>query len=103
MIRVSVLYPNCAGSTFDMEYYREVHIPMVKAKLGSACLAVSVDHGMSGADAGSKPDFLALSHLTFESVSTFQEAFGPNAGAIMADIPNYTNSQPVIQISDVIC
>ncbi len=27
--------------------------------------------------------------------------FGPHAQAIMADIPNYTDIQPVIQISDV--
>jgi uncharacterized protein (TIGR02118 family) len=42
-----------------------------------------------------------MGHLYFDSVAEFQASFGPHAEAIMADIPNYTNVQPVIQISDV--
>jgi len=34
-------------------------------------------------------------------VEAFQAAFGPHAKEIMADIPNYTSVQPVIQISEV--
>ncbi len=37
----------------------------------------------------------------FESVEDFQTSFGPKAGTIMADIPNYTDVAPVIQISNV--
>jgi uncharacterized protein (TIGR02118 family) len=42
-----------------------------------------------------------LGHLLFESLEAFQASFGPHAQAIMADIPNYTNTQPTIQISEV--
>jgi uncharacterized protein (TIGR02118 family) len=42
-----------------------------------------------------------MGHLYFDSVEAFQAAFGPHAPAIMADIPNYTDIQPVIQISEV--
>jgi uncharacterized protein (TIGR02118 family) len=42
-----------------------------------------------------------LAHLAFDSVDAFQAAFGPHAAAIMGDIPNYTNVQPVVQISEV--
>ena len=31
----------------------------------------------------------------------FQDAFEPHAEALMADIPNYTNIQPTIQINEV--
>jgi hypothetical protein len=34
-------------------------------------------------------------------VESFQISFGPHAGEIMADIPNYTNAEPVIQISEI--
>jgi hypothetical protein len=37
MIKVSVLYPDGPGATFDMGYYLNRHIPMVRAKLGAAC------------------------------------------------------------------
>ncbi|MEK7216186.1 MAG: EthD family reductase [Chloroflexota bacterium] len=37
----------------------------------------------------------------FKSLQDFQQAFGPHAGELMADIPNFTNIEPVIQISDI--
>jgi uncharacterized protein (TIGR02118 family) len=42
-----------------------------------------------------------MGHLYFDSVEAFQAAFSPHAGAIMGDIPNYTNVQPTIQVSEV--
>ena len=40
--------------------------------------------------------------LPCESVEAFQSGFGPHANEIMADIPNYTDLTPIIQISDVV-
>jgi uncharacterized protein (TIGR02118 family) len=101
MIKVSVLYANQEGSKFDMNYYCKTHIPMVQEKLGTACKGAAVEQGVSGATPGSRPAFIAMGHLYFDSVADFQAAFGPHAGAIMADIPNYTDIQPTIQISEV--
>jgi len=101
MIKVSVLYPNNEGSKFDMSYYCSSHIPMVQEKLGAACRGVAVEQGMAGATPGSRPAFVAMGHLYFDSVAAFQSAFGPHANHIMADIPNYTDIQPTIQISEV--
>jgi uncharacterized protein (TIGR02118 family) len=56
---------------------------------------------MSGANPGSRPGFVAMGHLYFDSVEAFQTAFGPHAQVIMADIPNYTDIEPTIQISEV--
>ena len=101
MISVTVLYPNEEGKKFDMEYYCKKHIPMVQQKLGAACKRVAVDQGLGGAEPGSKAAYIAIVHLYFDSVETFQAAFGPNAEAIMADTPNYTSIQPTMQISVV--
>lgn len=101
MIKVSVFYPKHEGSTFDMKYYCERHIPMVRSKLGTACTGAAVEEGLAGAAPGSPPAFAALGHLYFESAESFQAAFGPHAEAIIGDIPNYTNVQPTIQISQV--
>jgi hypothetical protein len=35
-------------------------------------------------------------------MDAFQTGFGPHTKEIMADIPNYTNQKPVIQISEVL-
>ena len=50
---------------------------------------------------GSPPIYHVMIHMLFDSVEAFQGAFGPNAEAIMGDIPNYTDLQPKIQISEV--
>jgi len=101
MIKVSVLYPNNEGSKFDMSYYCNSHMPMVQQKLGTACKGVAVEQGVSGPTAGSRPAFVAMGHLYFDSAADFQAAFGPHAKNIMADIPNYTDIEPNIQVSEV--
>ena len=101
MIKVSVLYPNNEGSKFDMDYYCDSHIPMVQQKLGTAVKEVAVEQGLGGAEPGSRPTYVTMGHLYFESVDAFRAAFGPHAEAIMGDIPNYTDIQPTMQISEV--
>lgn len=102
MIKVSVIYPNTEGCRFDFGYYCTKHMPMVKDKLGDACQGIAVDRGIAGGAPGSRPAYVAMAHLFFDSTDAFQQAFGPHAAAILADIPNYTDVQPVIQISEVL-
>ncbi len=102
MIKVSILYPNDAGCSFDFGYYSTSHMPMVKEKMAGACSHFTIDKGLAGGAPGSPPAYVAMGHLFFESVDAFASAFGPHAGAIAADIPNYTNVKPTVQISDVL-
>ena len=102
MIKVSVFYPNNDGARFDMDYYRDRHMPMVQARLGAACKGIAVEHGLAGATRGSRPQFIAMGHVYFESLEEFEASFGKHAGEFVADIPNYTDVQPVIQISGVV-
>lgn len=101
MIKVSVLYPNSDDCTFDMTYYCDKHIPMVKELCGDACKGVAVEQGLGGAEPGSPATYVAMGHLLFDSVGGFQAAFGPHAAEIMGDISNYTNTTPTVQISEI--
>ena len=101
MIKVSVLYPNGPNVSFDMDYYCETHIPLVAELLGDALKGGQADEGLAGGEEGAPAPFAAIGHLLFDSVEDFQESFGPNAGKILGDLPNFTNSEPVIQISEV--
>ena len=101
MIKVSVFYPNEEGKRFDMGYYCNKHIPLVQQILGAACKRVAVEQGLGGAESGSRATYVAMGHLYFDSVEAFQTAFGPHAEAIMGDIPNYTDTQPTVQLSEV--
>lgn len=101
MIKVSVMYPYVEGATFDLDYYVGKHMPMLRQKLGSACKRYEVDQGLAGGAPGSQPTYTASAHLLFESLEAFQAAFAPHAAGLMADVPNYTNIEPVIQISEI--
>jgi uncharacterized protein (TIGR02118 family) len=101
MVKVSVLYPNRASTKFDMAYYLNHHIPLVRRLVGSALKGVSVEQGISGEEPGSPAPYATTCHLLFDSVLTYQTSFGPHAQEIVAGIPKYTNSEPVIQIGEV--
>jgi uncharacterized protein (TIGR02118 family) len=76
-------------------------MPLVQKLLGQALKGVSVEQGISGGQSGSPPAYTAMGHLLFDSVEAFQSSFGPHAQEIMADIPKYTNIEPMIQISEI--
>ena len=101
MVKVSVLYPNEEGKTFDMSYYCDKHVPMVRQLLGASCTNAAVEHGIAGGTPGSKATYIAMGHLYFDKVDDFISSFTPHANTIMGDIPNFTDTTPVIQISEV--
>ncbi len=101
MIKVSVMYPNLSGARFDHAYYRDKHMPLVQARMGAACRFYTVDVGLAGGAPGEPATYVAMGHIFSDSVEAFQAGFGPHVKEIMADIPNYTDIQPQIQISQV--
>jgi uncharacterized protein (TIGR02118 family) len=100
MVKVSVLYPH--QDTFNMDYYLNNHIPMLRQKLGAACKGVAVEQGLSGGVEGSRPTYAAMEHLLFDSVESFRAAFVPHAETIIADIRKYSTVRPVVQISEIV-
>ena len=101
MIKVSVMYPYRADAKFDMDYYCDSHMPLVQRTLRPALKGLAVDRGLEGGAPGSMPAYVAVCHLLFDSVAQYQAAFERSAGAILSDIPNYTDIEPVLQISEV--
>lgn len=101
MIKVSVMYPNTPGARFNHEYYRDNHMPLVKARMGETCKFYTVDKGLSGGAPGSPATYIGMCHIFSDSVESFQAGFGPHAAEILGDIPNYTDLAPVMQISEV--
>lgn len=101
MIKVTVMYPNSSDANFDLEYYCNTHLPMVEELLGDTLKGSNVDFGLAGGSPDEMAPFIAIGHLVFNSVDSFQNTFGPNAEKILADLPNYTNIQPQIQISEI--
>lgn len=102
MIKVTVMYPNAPDTRFDHAYYRDSHMPMVKSRMGEHCKSYAVDKGLAGGAPGVPAPYVAMGHLFCDSIEAFQAGFGPHTAEIMGDIPNYTNSTPLIQVSEVV-
>ena len=102
MIKVSVMYANKPGARFDHVYYRDKHMPLVRDRMGPSCLFYTVDKGLAGGSPGEAPTYIAMCHIYCDSVESFQAGFGPRAKEILADIPNYTDLSPTVQISEVV-
>lgn len=101
-IKVSVIYPNSESKNFDMDYYCNTHLPMVSGLLGDALKGASAEKGIGSAAPGSEAPFAAVGTMYFNSVEDFGSSFGPNAEKIMQDLPNFTNIEPMVQISEVL-
>ena len=102
MIKVSIIYPNDEGKTFDMDYYSQKHMPMLESLFGDALKLLEIDKGISSRTPDEPIPYLAIGHLYFDKLSDYQNSFGPNAEKILSDIPNYTNIRPVVLISEVV-
>lgn len=102
MIKVSVMYPNKPGARFDHVYYREVHMPMVKQKMGDGCKYYTIQKGLSGGAPGTPAPYICVGDVFCDSVEAFQGAFASHATQIMADVPNYTDLVPVLQVSEIV-
>lgn len=102
MIKVSVMYPNKQGARFDHAYYRDKHMPLLKARMGDACRYYTVDKGISGGAPAEAATYVGMCHIFADSVESFQKAFGPHSAEILGDIPNYTDLSPIMQVSEVV-
>ncbi len=98
MIQVSVLYPNRDGAEFDMDYYTEIHMPLVQRL--TDCRRVTVQRGVAGARGLGRPPFVAIGQLYYDSITAFQAAFATHAQRILGDVANFTNVEPTIQINE---
>jgi uncharacterized protein (TIGR02118 family) len=103
MVRISVLYPNEAGKTFDHDYYVNKHMKLVRDRLGSfGVVRTEVDKGVAGGAPGSAAPYIAVGHVYANALDGFQKGMGQHGKEIMADIANYTSIQPQMQISEII-
>ena len=102
LVKVSVMYPFAEGKTFNMEYYEAKHMPMVAKFLGSNLVKYTIEKGVASGIPNQPLPYMAIGTFYVKSLSDYQAAIGPNRDAIRADFANYTNTTPVILVSEVV-
>ena len=101
MFKVAILYPNGEDKTFDMDYYEKKHMPMVAGFLGKNLKFYEIDKGIAGRTPNDKVPFVAIGYFYINDVAEYNKAIAQNRDAVISDFKNYTNIQPVVQISEI--
>ena len=102
LIKVSVMYPFAEGKTFNMEYYETKHMPIIAGFLGANLVQYTIEKGLSSGIPNQPLPYMAIGTFYVKSLADYQAAIRPNIDAIRADFANYTNTAPVILVSEVV-
>lgn len=101
MIAVAVLYPASDSLKFDHDYYHAKHMKLVRDLWEPMGLrGTRVMRGTPGPD-GKPPAYAVITLLDFDSTEAFGRAVAAHGKAIMGDVANFTNIQPVMQFSEI--
>jgi uncharacterized protein (TIGR02118 family) len=102
LVKVSIMYPFSEGKTFNMDYYETKHMPMVAGFLGSNLVKYTIEKGLASGIPNQPLPYMAIGTFYVKSLEDYEAAIAPNRDAIRADFANYTNTLPVILVSEVV-
>jgi uncharacterized protein (TIGR02118 family) len=98
---ITVLYPNGPDIKFDFDYYAAKHAPLIKRLYGKGIAKIELRRGVATQD-GSPVPFVAVINIWIGSQKAFDAAAAKHAATLVADVPNFTNGKPVIQIDEIV-
>jgi len=103
MIKVSFFYPNKENAKFDHDYFVNKHMPFgIEKQKPLGLLRFDIDKGVASGVPGVQAPYVAIGHLFFDSIEKFQNSMEKVGGELIADLPNFTDIEPVVQISEVL-
>ena len=98
---ITVLYPNTPGVTFDFGYYLEHHATLIKRLYGDSIAKLELRRGGATPD-GSPAPFVAVINIWIADQAAFDSAGARHGATLIADVPNFTNTMPTIQIDEIV-
>lgn len=101
MYRVVIMYPKTETSNYNMEYYLNHHLPLIRG-LFKKIINIEVDQGIRNAFPDQPMPYYTISYFYFETIEDFQEGIMAGANDIMEDLAKFSNVQPIIQINEIV-
>jgi uncharacterized protein (TIGR02118 family) len=98
---ITVMYENTPGVKFDFDYYLKHHATLINRLYGDGIAKLELRRGAATPD-GSPPLYIAIINIWIGSQAAFDQAAEKFAATLIADVPNFTNSMPKIQIDEII-
>jgi len=95
MVRLAIVYPH--GTRFDMDYYINRHMAGAHQLLAPyGLVGVEVDRPVETGP------YACIGYFYFTSLDGLQRGMQENGGGLIADVPNYTDVTPQLQIGEVL-
>lgn len=94
-VSLNVIYPNHEGARFDINYYRDKHIPLATKvmKADSVMLIEGVPMGTSAAP------YVMIAHFEFASPEAMKAALdNPKMAEVRADVATFTDIKPTVML-----
>ena len=106
---MTILYPAGEGIKFDPDYYRDHHLKLIMSLYGSSIKRFELRTVPPGAPPGvppppgapPPPKFSAAVNIWIADFDTFNANNAKHGPELVADVHNFTNSQPTIQFDEV--
>jgi uncharacterized protein (TIGR02118 family) len=98
---VTVLYPNTPGVTFDFDYYLKQHATLIDRLYGGSIAKLELRRG-SATPQGLPAPFVAIINIWIADQAAFDAAGAKHGATLIADVPNFTNTMPTIQIDEIV-
>ena len=96
MVIVSVLYPNKVGARFDLGYYRDTHLPLVR-RLLETCGMCALTWMLP---AGDEAAYKLMAELRFDTMAQAEAGLSLHGPQTQADIVNFTDITPVVLLGE---
>ena len=103
MIRVLIQYPTTPDARFDLAYYRDVHVPLVKRVMMSLGMVKGEwDEVLSHPASGESAKYNVVSVQYWESLQAMEKAYAsPETVQVAQDVKKFYSGTPVRIISTV--
>ncbi|MDD4776567.1 MAG: EthD family reductase [Syntrophomonas sp.] len=100
MVKIGAFYPSGPDKKFDLHYYCEKFVPLLAELFGDALKGVTVDKGVYGGAPDEGPFFAAVGQYIFATQEEAVQSYFSNLDRIAAERRNFTDIEPIIQISE---
>ena len=98
-LSLNVVYPNHEGAKFDIDYYRNTHIPLAMKVMKAA--KVTLIEGVPNGDAA--PPIVMICHFEFSSAESLKAAMtNPEMAGVRADVAKVTDIKPMVMLGKTV-
>ena len=97
---MTILYQNGDNINFNFDYYRDKHLTMIMDLYGNSIKRFELRKPVA-AEGMPPPAYAAVVNFWVNDLAAFEAAGAKHSQTLMDDVPNFTNTQPIIQNDEV--